>query len=437
MAVAMSPLLSALCMSAHAQVTPVLAGTRGYVGVETALENPGFGSNIAASEDWVATYWAFHVSPLDTDHGRVRLYRRSGTRLDLAQIISPENLGLNRALSFGAMGLAFSADGASLFIALTSYNKAPFGPGGHVFVFRRQPDQTWQLTQTLEQTAPAGMTAHFGFNLATSGDILAVGEPMEYGPGFPGYLRGRVHVYRQDGAGVWSREATLLPAAAQDGDAVGQSIALADDQLVVRRRGSEVNGSVLSVFNRRGGVWQEGGSLSGSADTAFIGSTLAYSADQRCLAFNGKLLRLVLQIWDKNAVFIYCRDGNGDLQPADVVWDGDADDTMNFARFGGRVLFVGNDLLVSAPGAAVDGSSGTGRLYEFRAAGGSSWHMSRRWTPRNPPGLTIRSMAATLVVSGGLVVLGAPGTDHPANPTTNGLLLLHGLGDVFVGGFDF
>lgn len=432
-----STLAGSIGAPGHAEVVPITAGARGFIGVETAHENPGFGAGIAASDDWVAAYWALDVSPLDTLHGRVRLYRRTGTRLDLAQVITPESLGLNRSLAFGAAGLAFSSDGASLFVALTSYNEAPFGPGGHVFVFKRQPDQTWQLRQTLEQSVPAGMTAHFGFNLATSGDILAIGEPLETGPGFPGYLRGRVHVYRQDAAGAWHREATLLPAAAQNGDAVGQFIGLAGDQLVVTRRGSEVDGAVISVFDHRNGAWHEAGSLSGSADVALTGTTFSYSADQRCLAFNGKLRRLILQRWDKNAVFVYCRDGSGALQPADTLWDGDADDTMNYARFGSRVLFVGNDLLISASGAASGGSGGIGRLYEFRAAGGSSWEMSRHWTPRSPPGVTIRSMAATLARSGGLIVLGAPGTDHAAHPATNGLLLLHGIDDVFVNGLDF
>jgi len=45
-------------------------------------------------------------------------------------------------------------------------------------------------------------------------------------------------------------------------------------------------------------------------------------------------------------------------------------------------------------------------------------------------------MGGALVQNGPLLVLGAPATDHPQNALMNGLVLVRGVHDIHVNGFD-
>ena len=72
--------------------------------------------------------------------------------------------------------------------------------GGEVVVYRRAGD-TWIIDTTISGDTPNG---HFGQSIAMADDLLVVGAPRENG------VKGRVHVYRRVD-GEWIEEAVLLP----------------------------------------------------------------------------------------------------------------------------------------------------------------------------------------------------------------------------------
>jgi hypothetical protein len=83
---------------------------------------------------------------------------------------------------------------------------------------------------TLEQTAffkgaAPGVNSLFGWSVAMSGDLLAIGEPADA-------ELGRVYIYHHDGNG-WVEEAQLQPDVIDPGDMFGNALALDGDTLVV------------------------------------------------------------------------------------------------------------------------------------------------------------------------------------------------------------
>jgi hypothetical protein len=106
---------------------------------------------------------------------------------------------------------------------------------GAVYLFRRNVSR-WIPEARLEAPAPAG-DDFFGYAVAAAGDVVAVGAcshgcpPAGRGIADP-QRAGTVHVFRRSGA-AWAHEAALGPQTPDPADAFGHAVALAGDLLII------------------------------------------------------------------------------------------------------------------------------------------------------------------------------------------------------------
>lgn len=151
---------------------------------------------------------------------------------------------------------------------------------GAVHIFQRT-GSTWAWQQKLLPSLPDGTvdaiaSEHFGWQLAFSGDTLAVGAPDDDDQGVSS---GSVYVFRR-AAGGFNPEAKLgatLPSGNPDGDAhltFGMAVSLAGNRIVAGSQGRTAGAAY--VFDRSGAVWAPLAKLvptlpDGTSDAKFAG----------------------------------------------------------------------------------------------------------------------------------------------------------------------
>lgn len=265
----------------------------------------------------------------------------------------------------------------------------------------------------------------FGNAVIIDGDALLIGEPNN------SFRPGMVYVYGKAGS-EWTERMILTAPDAERADGFGAVLALAENTLFVANRG----GAVFAY---------ERGRASWSFDEMVTEDTSA-GLDARCdyngycgvdygisLAANGDWLlvghahvttdRTRLRPRQRRAtddvpnepageVIAYQRSADGWTErqrfssPAEANADG----------FGAAITFVGDRLLVGAPGAtSADGVDGAGRVFEFRMDGGGWQHAGELTVDAN----TDATFGAPIVAQDDRVMIGAPFDDQ-------------GMGAVFV-----
>ncbi len=122
-------------------------------------------------------------------------------------------------------GTAIAMDGDWMVVGAPSYDTS--GPNtGAAFVYRRQTDGLWHLTQAL-------LGSHagdgFGSSVALRGSHMLIGAPYE-DQSFWNLIpdAGAVHVFARDAAGTWSNDVTMVSANASTNDWFGYAVALDD-----------------------------------------------------------------------------------------------------------------------------------------------------------------------------------------------------------------
>lgn len=184
-------------------------------------------------------------------------------------------------------GIALAEDGD--WLAIGAYGKVLAAPGvlnglaeGRVYLYQRQGG-SWAARQELALPDPEG-EVNFGAALALQGDALLVAAPRWPSGGQP--EAGRVYLFRDDGLGQWSLEASFDAPAPQADGRFGSSLAWIDELRFAvgapreNDRGQPGAGQV-HVFQQSIGGWTFAQTLlptTAEAGAAF-GSALALSAD--------------------------------------------------------------------------------------------------------------------------------------------------------------
>lgn len=209
------------------------------------------------------------------------------------------------------------------------------------------PSQGDSCSPNLQEAAtllPAEAVAneHLGFSVAASGDNVAVGAKDSNRSQF--LQSGAVIVFERDKAGAWPQSAVLIPSDAQAGDNFGFSIALSGNVLAVGApfsTVSDIQTGAVYIFNKAAdGRWVESvklGSPSGGAFDIF-GQSVAIDGD--------RLVVGAFQAGDEQqgTVFVYERDGSDWRLDATLQ----ASDGMPNAKFGIAVAVFGDRILVGA-----------------------------------------------------------------------------------------
>lgn len=276
----------------------------------------------------------------------------------------------------GAMWEASSATGVNGNQADNSASSA-----GAAYVFERSAG-VWKQTAYLKASNTEG-DKEFGRNVAVSGNIVAVGVPLEgsYVTGIDGVqavdgtYSGAVYLYERTD-GVWSQEAYLKASNTAGWDQFGGDVAVSGDTVVVGASGEDsratgVNGDetdnsagssgAVYVFRRSGGTWEQqaylkasntekgdrfGGSVSISGDTIVVGAHMEDSA-ARGSAGNGRNNGAR----SSGAAYVFTRSGADWIEQAYLKASNPGEGDF----FGGRVAISGDVVVVGAYGE--DGSS--------------------------------------------------------------------------------
>jgi hypothetical protein len=227
-------------------------------GVSVALSADGNTAIVGGLDDngGVGAAWVF------TRTGNV--WTQQGGKLVGAGVAGPASQGSSVALS---------ADGNTAVVGGLGDN----GDAGATWVFVRSGGVWSQQGNKLVGTG-AGGAARQGFSVALSGDsdTAIVGGPSD------NCCEGAAWVFTRSG-GVWTQQGNKLVGAGAIGAQQGISVGLSGDGNTAIVGGPAHNFFVGSawIFARKGGVWQQGGRLNGTArgGAPAQGASVALSSD--------------------------------------------------------------------------------------------------------------------------------------------------------------
>lgn len=177
---------------------------------------------------------------------------------------------------------------------------------GAVYVFREAiqvPNSTWSLQQVLL----GSVNGAFGAALALAHGVLVIGAPAEGNSGVESAASGVVYIYGQtfygaDRPDVWMQLTSIHPPSESGARGFGSSVAFSGDLLAI---GAPVDGSspatgrfdpafaqtgAVLLFGRQGGTWKQVGyhkaSNPGAAD--LFGNSVALSSDTLAVGAPGE-----------------------------------------------------------------------------------------------------------------------------------------------------
>ena len=273
----------------------------------------------------------------------------------------------------------------------------------------------WQL---LKKLTPDGGNdnANFGFSLAVSGDLLAIGAP---GDQDNGNGSGAVYLFSRHSGGSnnWGLldklhgDVPAFSSAEFAPDYFGAAVAIDGEHLVIGAPGTDGNHGVdagaayLFHHQKNADTWER--------------SALIQAADGGAWAFFGSSVAI-----DGNTVMVGNTTDNANtggaayvfyLNPDTNSWEQSQKLTANNGRkndrFGTAIALRGNYAVISAPGG--DGqasSSGTIYCFERSATRTGNWSEGRLAQARDEENFAYFGQAVAIDNRGGLVV-GAPGKD--------------------------
>jgi len=330
-------------------------------------------------------------------------------------------------------------------------NSASLAGAAYVFV---RDGSTW-TQQAYLKASNAGAGDQFGYSVALSGDVFAIGAPNEdssaVGVNSGGQAdngaaaSGAAYVFVRNGT-TWTQQAYLKASNTGAGDQFGTAVAVSGETLAVgahleRSAAAGVNGNqsddsaagagAVYVFERDGVTWSQqaylkasnaqaadnfGWSLALSADTLAVG---ARDEDSAATGVNGNQADDSAPL--SGAVYVFVRDGDAWSQQAYIK----ASNTDSVDRFGWSVALAGETLVVGAPdfssvttfGAnpSANGVDLAGTVYVFERDG-TTWTQQAYVTASNAQ--ADDRFGFDVALSGDMLVVGAIFEDS-ASPGIN------------------
>jgi len=176
--------------------------------------------------------------------GAAYVFTRSGAAWSQQAYIKASNTGSNdvfgwslalfeETLAVGAAGEASSASGIN---GNQNDDSAPYT--GAVYVFTRS-GIAWSQ-QAYIKASNSGSNDFFGWSLALTGDVLAVGASREDGSNNSLADSGAVYLFIRNGT-LWSQQDYVIPAVIDSGYLFGYSVALSGDTLAAGAPGEKSN----------------------------------------------------------------------------------------------------------------------------------------------------------------------------------------------------
>jgi hypothetical protein len=333
------------------------------------FDNTSFGSDVALSDD---ERTLFVGAPLDgtPSLGAVYLYRRTeGTGWAAAgKLVAPDGVELDH------FGGAVDVSGDHLAVVAYRTNDMAFDSGS-IYLFARQPDDTWVQTQKINLLDGAESDL-FGNQIYLQGDLLVASSVTRDIDGFSN--QGLVQTFQRDPvSGQWLDIGRLTAHDGSPGDYYGSAIALSGNRLAVGAYGRGVP-KPGGIVTGQGSVYlyeRDSGQASGWRFLNLIKSDDGAAGDWfgRSVAFDGELL-MVGAPRKKNAAgkdtgtaYAFQQNGGGIADSWRQVHKFIYGGTSGFAWFGDDIVISDSDVLI---GARRDSqiSSNQGSLWRFNRA---------------------------------------------------------------------
>lgn len=216
---------------------------------------------------------------------------------------------------------------------------------------------------------------NFGNSVAISGDTAVIGSPYEdLGAAND---QGAAYVYIRDGSG-WQFQAKLTAADGAAGDALGTSVAISAETIIVGAQGDNISvnadqGSAY-VFTRSGTSWSQQAKIvaNDGEENDNFGQSAAITGDYAIIGarFDGNGANL-----QQGSAYIYLRNGTTwTRQDKLIASDGASDDF-----FGGAVAIVGTSVIIGAAGDDIGANTNQGSAYVFTRSG-TTWTQQAKLT---------------------------------------------------------
>jgi hypothetical protein len=235
-------------------------------------------------------------------------------------------------------------------------------------------DGSWQQVTQLDPGEPIGSVI-YGYSVAVSGQIIAVGAPESPSAG---PRRSGVHMFEKIG-GVWTHTGKLTVDEDQTNDYFGGALDLSGDRLVVGAEGANVGMAQLQgaayVFVKGPTGWALEDKLVGADGSTYdlFAQSVTIEGDRVVVGCSGADNGLGSPYSDAGAVYVFERNGNGWLQTAKLV----APIVAQYEGLGRRVALHGDTIAAGAPGVRVNGNVRQGAVDVFERVGGIWQHRSR------------------------------------------------------------
>lgn len=267
---------------------------------------------------------------------------------------------------------------------------------GSAYVFTRAGDLWRQQAKLMASDGAANDT--FGGNVAISGDTAVIGAIRHDDQGDNS---GSAYVFTRSG-GAWSQQAKLIATDTVEGDAFGQSLALAGDIVVIGAPHDDDMGDgagSVYVFTRSGTVWSQQAKLTaadGAAGDVF-GISVALSGNTILVGADLNDEKAV----DAGAVYVFTRSGDGWSQQAKLT----ASDGAETDIFGVRVALSGDTAIISARRDDDDVMGvDAGSAYIFVRTG-TTWRQQAKLTASD--GAADDRFGRSVALAGDVAVIGA------------------------------
>lgn len=342
--------------------------------------NTGFGAVLALAGDTLAVGAPLATRGTSFLVGATHLLRRApGVAGWWSEaVVAPPELA-----AFDQFGGVLAADGDTVAVGVPRARSNGLLQSGAVYLFRRDAAGLWIQTARLDDPA-VGILGRFGASLALAGDRLAVGATGADSNGL-------VALYERDGAGAWTRTATVRDSDAGDGgsfESFGTAVALSGDLLLVGAATADV-----SFFSESdGAAYLFRRDPTDASRWTFLQRLTA--AEATSCPGGLTLAELSLQPVEVRAEAERCAE-------EDSATDGDS--------FGAALAFGPDRILVGAPQAeAPDGTPSAGAAYLFVPDGAGGWRQEAKLTPPEPA--SRGGFASALTLFGDRLLIGASGT---------------------------
>ncbi|NOS99064.1 MAG: hypothetical protein HOP29_00365 [Phycisphaerales bacterium] len=352
----------------------------------------GFGSGVELNEDTVVV-----GSPFDDDNGSgsgsAYVFHRNGTTWSESQKLLAAD-----GDDGDGFGWLIGLDADTLVISALGDDEAGLYAGA-AYVFTLDAG-AWEERQKLSAIEEVEFQ-YLGDSVSCTQIWILAGEP---GDDTFGADSGKAFVFDRFDA-TWRVEATLTAPDAEAGDGFGKSVAAESDRNVVGAPGEDDlgadAGAVYAYLGNASG-WDFHAKFTaadGEAGDAF-GSSLALHFDTAVVGAPGDDDGGV----GAGSAYVFVVSGGGWSQEVKLTAaDADPDDA-----FGSAIAISGDRAVVGAPGDD-DGGADAGAAYVFERSGAV-------WTPVGKLTATDAStgqdFGRSVSVSGGLIIVGAPGDDE-------------------------